>query len=218
MIYYCFYSEGILDSNVNDHQHNGKINNAKKSESSLTAVTVISIVFTLITLMLVMVIVLYIKGKIKIRNQFFSFNRGSRVASQRKTTTYYEIDEKKMEENELDNKCPEPEIYELIDQSKKDATKYTELPMRQGVSKQERKLISTISMHKMLDDARDDNKDEEKCVANKKSEVQMRTNKVHQAVFLKRMGKTSSKISGYIEMEKKISEDHVSMTDQKMNI
>lgn len=198
---------------MNDHQHDGKINNAKKSESSSTAVTVISIVFTLIILLLVMVIVLYIKGKIKIRNQFFSSNRGSRVACQHKTTTYYEIDEKKMEENELDNKCPEPEIYELIDQSKKDATKYTELPMRQGVSKQERKLISTISMQKILDDARDDNKDEEKCVANKKSEVQMRTNKVHRTVFLKRMGKTSSKISGYIEMEKNISEDHVSMTD-----
>lgn len=163
--------------------------------------------------MLVMVIVLYIKGKIKIRNQLFSSKRSSRVASQRKTTTYYEIDEEKMEENELDNKCPEPEIYELIDQSKKDAIKYTELPMRQGVSKQERKLISTISMQTILDDARDDNKDEEKCVANKKSEVQMRTNKVHRTVFLKRMGKTSSKISGYIEMEKKISEDHVSMTD-----
>lgn len=220
---YCNANTGcgtqrILDSNVNDHQHNGKINNAKKSESSSTAVTVISIVFTLIILMLVMVIVLYIKGKIKIRNQFFSSKRGSRVASQRKTTTYYEIDEKKMEENELDNKCPEPEIYELIDQSKKDATKYTELPMRQGVSKQERKLISTISMHKVLDDARDDYKDEEKCVANKKSEVQMRTDKVHHAVFLKRMGKTPSKISGYSETEKNISEDNVSMTDQKMNI
>lgn len=106
------------------------------------------------------------------------------MASQRKTTTHYEIDEKKMEENELDNKCPEPEIYELIDQSKKDGTKYTELPMRQGVSKQEKKLISTISMHKILADAREENKDEEKCVANKISEVQMRTNKVHHEVFL----------------------------------
>lgn len=46
----------------------------------------------------------------------------------------------------------------------------------------------------------------------------MRTNKVHHVAFLKRMGKTSSKISGYIEMKKKISEDHVSMTDQKINI
>lgn len=166
-----------------------------------------------------MVIVFHIKGKINIRQPLFSSKRGSRVASPRNALTYYEIDENKMKENEL-NKCPELEIYESIDQSKKDAIQYTELPTRPGVSKQERKLMSSISMHTILDDAIDDNKDEEdhgKCVDNRKSKIQMRKNKVRQADFLKRMGKTSTKISGYIEMGKQIPEEYVSMTAKKLD-
>lgn len=210
---------------MNDHktQQNGKINEAKKSESSSSMVAVISIVLTLIILLIViiMVIVFHIKGKINIRQTLFSSKRGSRVASPRYATTYYEIDEKKLEENELNNKCPEPEIYESIDQSKKDTTKYTELPTRPGVSKQERKLMSTISMHKILEDASDDKKDEDdddKCVDDSKPKVRMRNDNVHHADFLKRMGKTSTKISGYIEMGKKIPEEYVSMTTEKLDI
>lgn len=190
-------------------QLNGEINEAKKSALSSTVVAVISTVLTLMTLSLVMVIVFHIKGKINIRQLSFSSKRGSRVASPRNATTYYEIDEKKLEENEL-NKYPEPEIYESIDQSKKDTTKYSELPTRPRVSKQERKLMTSISMQVMDDDS-ENNEDEDhdnKC-------VQMRKDKVRQADFLKRMGKTSTKISGYIEMGKKIPEEYVPMTANK---
>lgn len=41
----------------------------------------------------------------------------------------------------------------------------------------------------------------------------MRINKVYYVVFLKRMGKILFKISGNIEMEKKIFEDYVFMID-----
>lgn len=194
-------------------QLNGEINEAKKSALSSTVVAVISTVLTLMTLSLVMVIVFHIKGKINIRQLSFSSKRGSRVASPRNATTYYEIDEKKLEENEL-NKYPEPEIYESIDQSKKDTTKYSELPTRPRVSKQERKLMTSISMHKIMDDDSENNEDEDydnKC-------VQMRKDKVRQADFLKRMGKTSTKISGYIEMGKKIPEEYVPMTAKKLDI
>lgn len=193
-------------------QLNGEINEAKKSALSSTVVAVISTVLTLMTLSLVMVIVFHIKGKINIRQLSFSSKRGSRVASPRNATTYYEIDEKKLEENEL-NKYPEPEIYESIDQSKKDTTKYSELPTRPRVSKQERKLMTSISMQVMDDDS-ENNEDEDhdnKC-------VQMRKDKVRQADFLKRMGKTSTKISGYIEMGKKIPEEYVPMTAKKLDI
>lgn len=176
-------------------------------------VAVISTVLTLMTLSLVMVIVFHIKGKINIRQLSFSSKRGSRVASPRNATTYYEIDEKKLEENEL-NKYPEPEIYESIDQSKKDTTKYTELPTRPRVSKEERKLMTSISMHKIMDDDSENNEDEDydnKC-------VQMRKDKVRQADLLKRMGKTSTKISGYIEMGKKIPEEYVPMTAKILDI
>lgn len=193
-------------------QLNDEINEAKKSALSSTVVAVISTVLTLMTLSLVMVIVFHIKGKINIRQLSFSSKRGSRVASPRNATTYYEIDEKKMEENEL-NKYPEPEIYESIDQSKKDTTKYSELPTRPRVSKQERKLMTSISMQVMDDDS-ENNEDEDydnKC-------VQMRKDKVRQADFLKRMGKTPTKISGYIEMGKKIPEEYVPMTAKKLDI
>lgn len=195
-------------------QHNGEINEGKKSALSSTVIAGISTVLTLMTLSLVMVIVFHIKGKINIRQLSFSSKRGSRVASPRNATTYYEIDEKKLEENELNNKCPEPEIYESIDQSKKDTTKYTELPTRPRVSKQERKLMTSISMHNIMDDDSENNEDEDydnKC-------VQMRKDRVCQADFLKRMGKTSTKISGYIEMGKKIPEEYVPMTAEKLDI
>lgn len=194
-------------------QLNDEINEAKKSALSSTVVAVISTVLTLMTLSLVMVIVFHIKGKINIRQLSFSSKRGSRVASPRNATTYYEIDEKKLEENEL-NKYPEPEIYESIDQSKKDTTKYSELPTRPRVSKQERKLMTSISMHKIMDDDSENNEDEDydnKC-------VQMRKDKVRQADLLKKMGKTSTKISGYIEMGKKIPEEYVPMTAKKLDI
>lgn len=46
----------------------------------------------------------------------------------------------------------------------------------------------------------------------------MRKDKVRQADLLKRMGKTSTKISGYIEMGKKIPEEYVPMTAKKLDI
>lgn len=74
--------------------------------------------------------------------------------------------------------------------------------------------MTSISMHKIMDDDSENNEDEDydnKC-------VQMRKDRVCQADFLKRMGKTSTKISGYIEMGKKIPEEYVPMTAEKLDI
>lgn len=141
--------------------------------------------------------------------------RSLKVTSHRHADTYCDIDEDKMEdvEGNMDN---ELEPYELIDQSKKDATKYTELPTRPGVSNQERNLLSTISMQKILDDVGDD-KDDLKHVDGSESKVQMRREHAPHAALPKRMGKTSTKISGYIDMRKNTPESYVSMNAEQLD-
>ncbi|XP_062580336.1 uncharacterized protein LOC134242264, partial [Saccostrea cucullata] len=138
-------------------------------------------------------------GKIKLRTQKPS-NRGSHATSQRHVDTYCEIDEGE----ETEDKCKtlnESEIYELIDQSKKDGAKYTPLPPRPGLSKEERAVMSTVSMQKILED--DDNAD---------TEVEMRKDKSNTQNPPKRMGKTSAQVSGYIDMNKeRQEEDYVPM-------
>lgn len=58
---------------------------------------------------------------------------------------YCDIDEDKMEDVEC-NMDNEFELYELIDQFKKDVMKYMELLMRLGVLNQERNLLFIILM------------------------------------------------------------------------
>lgn len=196
----------------------------KKSESSSTVVVVISVICTIIIISLVIVIVLQMKGKLQMHNQISLSKRRSRVVSQRHVDTYCEIDEKNMEKTEC-NKCDELEIYELIDHSNKGEIKYTELPTRKGVSNQERKLMSTILMQKILDDDGDINDDiqhhaesEEKQVNRNEPKVQMRKDKVDLDTFSKRKGKTSSNISGYIDMGKKDLKDYVSMNAENIGL
>lgn len=201
------------------NKYSGDKFDSKKSESSSTVVVVISVFCTLIIISLVIVMVLQMKGKLLSHNQIFLSKRRSRVISQRHVDTYCEIDEKNMEITES-NKFDEVEIYESIDHSNKNEIKYTELPKRKGVSNEERKLMSTILMTKILDDDDDDDinnaiqhdvKSGEKQVNMTEPEIQIRKDKVGLDTFSKRKGKTSSNISGYIDMEKKDPKDYVSM-------
>lgn len=124
------------------------------------------------------------------------------------------------------NKSDVVEIYESIDHSNKNEIKYTELPKRKGVSNEKRKLMSTILMTKILDDDVDDInnaiqhdvKSGEKQVNRTEPEIQMREDKVDLDTFSKRKRKTSSNISGYIDMEKKDPKDYVSMNAENKGL
>lgn len=129
------------------------------------------------------------------------------MTSQRHVDTYCEIDDNEATEDAC-NMWSESEIYEQIDQSKKDGTKYTTLPPREGASKKERAIMSTLSMQKILE--ADD--DEDTC----KTEVQMRKGKSNVQVPLNRTDKTSTQVSGYIDMNKeKELEDYVHMAAEE---
>ncbi|XP_034300312.2 uncharacterized protein [Magallana gigas] len=207
------------------NKYSGDNIDSKKSKSSSTAVVVISVFCTLIIISLVIVIVLQMKGKLLSHNKILLSKRRSRVISQRHVDTYCEIDEKNMEITES-NKFDEVEIYESIDHSNnKNEIKYTELPTRKGVSNEERKLMSTILMTKILDDDGNINNDiqhhsksEEKQVNRNETIVQMRKDKVDLDTFSKRKGKTSSNISGYIDMGKKDPKEYVSMNAENIGL
>uniref|UniRef100_A0A8W8LBJ5 Uncharacterized protein n=1 Tax=Magallana gigas TaxID=29159 RepID=A0A8W8LBJ5_MAGGI len=210
------------------NKYSGDKFDSKKSESSSTVVVVISVFCTLIIISLVIVMVLQMKGKLLSHNQIFLSKRRSRVISQRHVDTYCEIDEKNMKNTEC-NKSDEVEIYESIDHSNKNEIKYTELPKRKGVSNEERKLMSTILMTKIFDDDDDDDDDinnaiqhdvksGEKQVNMTEPEIQIRKDKVGLDTFSKRKGKTSSNISGYIDMEKKDPKDYVSMNAENKGL
>nr|XP_034300314.1 uncharacterized protein LOC105334860 isoform X5 [Crassostrea gigas] len=103
------------------------------------------------------------------------------------------------------------------------------LPKRKGVSNEERKLMSTILMTKIFDDDDDDDDDinnaiqhdvksGEKQVNMTEPEIQIRKDKVGLDTFSKRKGKTSSNISGYIDMEKKDPKDYVSMNAENKGL
>lgn len=204
-------SPSIIEENP---QSDEKIKKSKENTSS-SPVIVTSVVAAVIIIALVAVILFQVKGRIQARIQTLDTKRRSKVTSHHRVDTYCDIDEDKMEdvEGNMDN---ELEPYELIDQSKKDATKYTELPTRQGVSNHERNMLSTISMQKILDEVGDD-KDDPKHVDGSESKVQMRREHAHHAVLPKRMGKTSTKISGYIDMRKNTPESYVSMNAEKLD-
>ncbi|XP_062581583.1 uncharacterized protein LOC134243336 [Saccostrea cucullata] len=167
---------------------------------SAAVMTVISIIGVLIVCLLIVVIVFQLKGKIKLRTQK-SQNRNSHIKSQRHVDTYCEIDEGGVTEDKIKT-LYKSEIYELIDQSKKGGAKYTPLPPRPGLSKEERAVMSTVSMQKILED--DDDAD---------TEVEMRKDKGNTQNPPKRMGKTSAQVSGYIDMNKETQEeDYVPMS------
>lgn len=206
-------SPSIIEENP---QSDEKIKDSKENTSLPSSpVIVTSVVAAVIIIALVAVILFQVKGRIQARIQTLDTKRRSKVTSHRRVDTYCDIDEDKMEDVKC-NMDNELEPYELIDQSKKDATKYTELPTRPGVLNHERNLLSTISMQKILDDVGDD-KDGPKHVDGSESKVQMRREHAHHAVLPKRMGKTSTKISGYIDMRKNTPESYVSMNAEQLD-
>uniref|UniRef100_K1PXY9 Uncharacterized protein n=1 Tax=Magallana gigas TaxID=29159 RepID=K1PXY9_MAGGI len=161
---YCNANTGcgtqrILDSNVNDHQHNGKINNAKKSESSSTAVTLAQldildqIAFSHVPI-LVMDVVAWEEN-----------------ASAQKS---YVIQKPDVSIKILDGDCD-------------------------------------------LNDDRLANSDEKRPSRNE-SKVPMRKDKVGLETLSKRKRKTSSNISGYIDMGKKDPKDYVSMNAENIGL
>ncbi|XP_061164911.1 uncharacterized protein LOC133173853 [Saccostrea echinata] len=191
--------------NVKKSEDN-KIGSDDNKAGSAAVMTVISVIGVLIVCLLIVVIVFQIKGKIKMRIKKPT-NRGPHVTSQRHVDTYCEIDEGEVTEDKSKT-LNEFEIYELIDQSKKDGTKYTPLPPRPGLSKEERAVMSTVSMQKILED--DDNNDDDD------TKVQMRKEKINIQNPPKRMGKTSAQVSGYIDMNKeREEEDYVPMAAEK---
>lgn len=207
-------SPSIIEENPQSDEKIKESDENKSPPSSPVIVT--SVVAAVIIIALVAVILFQVKGRIQARMQTLDTKRRSlKVTSHRHADTYCDIDEDKMEDVEC-NMDNELEPYELIDQSKKDATKYTELPTRQGLSNHERNLLSTISMQKILDEVGDD-KDDPKHVDGSESKVQMRREQAHHAVLPKRMGKTSTKISGYIDMRKNTPESYVSMNAEQLD-
>ncbi|XP_062595707.1 uncharacterized protein LOC134275944 [Saccostrea cucullata] len=160
-----------------------------------------SVIGILIICLILSVIVFKLRGKIKLRVQK-STKRGSQMASRIKT--YCEIDDCDVMEDEFG----ESETYEKIDQSQKEGLKYTSLPLRTDLTKKERDIMSSLSMQKILED--DDKEDME-------TKVQLREEKNVDATLLKRMGKTGTQVSGYIEMTRGTElEDYVPMTTDKL--
>ena len=176
-----------------------------KTTSSVTIALAVAGSFIIIALLAILLI--QRNGYINIRKGVSK--RGSHVTSQRHVDTYCEIDDGK--EAETDCKMwSESEVYESIDRSNKETTKYTELPKRQRTSKDNQ----CISMQQILDDADDDNTGVDKVDAVKNNcqvPVEMRKGKNSSRPAYKRIGKTSTKISGYIDMTKHSLEDYVSM-------
>ena len=149
---------------------------------------------------MVIVLVIQFKGKPSIRKHTVFFKRGSQLTSPRHVVTYCEIDDSKVTESDCKiSSESELEVYESIDQSGKDGTNYTALPARQRDSINQ---LTTVSMNIIL--AYDDRADED---INEKDQpgtnVQIRKKTVnHDQPSHKRIGKTSTKISGYIDMTK----------------
>ncbi|XP_048777371.2 uncharacterized protein LOC125681366 [Ostrea edulis] len=200
------YTSG--QQSLNNSKHPEENGNGPKEikNGSAAVIAVISVIGVLVISLLVTIIIFQLRGKIHLRLQK-SPNRGSNVTSQRHVDTYCEIDENEATEGAC-NMWSESEIYEQIDQSKKDGTKYTTLPPREGAPKKERAIMSTLSMQKILE--ADD--DEDTC----KTEVQMRKSKSNVQVPLNRTDKTSTQVSGYIDMNKeKELEDYVHMAAEE---
>ncbi|XP_078320935.1 uncharacterized protein LOC144621481 [Crassostrea virginica] len=180
-----------------------------KTTSSVTIALAVAGSFIIIALLAIL---------LKQRNGYINIRkgvskRGSHVTSQRHVDTYCEIDDGKVAETDC-KMWSESEVYESIDRSNKETTKYTELPKRQGTSK----ANQCISMQQILDEADDDDTgDEDDAEKNKcQVRVQMRKGKELSRPANKRIGKTSTKISGYIDMTRNSLEDYVSMAPRQV--
>ncbi|XP_062580337.1 uncharacterized protein LOC134242265 [Saccostrea cucullata] len=198
-----------------------------KEESSSTVMAVISVIGVLVIGFLIAVIVVQLKGKITIRLEKKSLRRNSKVTSHRHVDTYCEIDDDDVIDDVDNDKEDEAEEYEVIDHSKKDATKYTALPSRENIAKHGSKTISNVSMLEILRSGEDDRKSntrDSKTMSNvpvqelsdgnaeDNLKVEMRNDKSHLKTTQKRFGKTSGQVSGYIDMDKGTKkEEYVSM-------
>ena len=90
------------------------------------------IIGAFIIIPLVTVLVIQFKGKQFIRKHTVFSKRDSQMKSQRHVDTYCEIDDSDVRETDCKiSSESELEVYESIDQSRKDGTNYTALPARQ---------------------------------------------------------------------------------------
>ncbi|XP_061164909.1 uncharacterized protein LOC133173852 [Saccostrea echinata] len=199
----------------------------KENSSSTVVVAVISAICVLVIGFLIVVLLVQLKGKITIRLEKKSSRRKSNVTSHRHVDTYCEIDDDKVIDDGGNDTEAEVEEYEVIDHSKKDATKYTALPSRTNIAKHGSKTMSNVSMQKILESRKDDRKTrmrDSKTLskmpvqelsddnAEDDKKVEMRIDKSHLKTTQKRFGKTSGQVSGYIDMDKGTKkEDYVSM-------
>ncbi|XP_078311026.1 uncharacterized protein LOC111102739 [Crassostrea virginica] len=178
-----------------------------KMTSSVTIT--LAVAGSCIIIALLAILLIQKNGYRKIRKNALFSKRGSHVTSQRHVDTYCEIDDGKVAETEC-KMWSESEVYESIDRSNKETTKYTELPKRQGTSKENQ----CISMQQILDEADDNDTGDDKDGVDKNScqvRVEMRKGKQSSSPANKRIGKTSTKMSGYIDMTRNSLEDYVSM-------
>ena len=179
----------------------------KDSKTTSSVTNALAVAGSFIIIALLAILLIQRNGYINIRRGISK--RGSHVTIQRHVDTYCEIDDDKVAETDC-KMWSELEVYESIDRSNKETTKYTELPKRQKTSKDNQ----CISMQQILDEADDDDTGDDKDDADKNScqvRVEMRKGKQSSRLANKRIGKTSTKISGYIDMTKNSLEDYVSM-------
>ena len=202
--------------NVDNEQKTENIikNDSPKEDTSSGVLVAVAIIGAFIIIALSAVLtVQVIKGRINIRPQTLPFKRKSHVTNQRHVDTYCDIDESNMEEADC-KFWSEAETYESIDHSKKDVIKYTALPSRSETAKgRATTCMSTISVKKKLHDdtgAQDDSTEKDE------SKVQMREDKDRHRPIQRRIGKTSTKISGYIDMAKNKLESYVSMNAENI--
>ena len=186
----------------------------KESKTTSSVTIALAVAGSFIIIALLAILLIQRNGYINIRRGVSK--RGSHVTSQRHVDTYCEIDDGKVAETDC-KMWSESEVYESIDRSNKETTKYTELPKRQGISKENQ----CISMQQILDEADDDDDDtgydEDDAEKNKcQVRVQMRKGKELSRPANKRIGKTSTKISGYIDMTRNSLEDYVSMAPRQV--
>ena len=180
-----------------------------KMTSSVTIALAVAGSFIIIALLAILLI--QRNGYINIRRGISK--RGSQVTIQRHVETYCEIDDDKGAETDC-KMWSESEVYESIDRSNKETPKYTELPKRHRTSKDNQ----CISMQQILDEADDDDTGVDEVDVEKNNcqvRVEMRKGKQSSCPANKRIGKTSTKISGYIDMTKHSMKDYVSMTPRK---
>ena len=164
----------------------------KDSKTTSSVTITLAVAGSCIIIALLAILLIQRNGYRKIRKNALFSKRGSHVTSQRHVDTYCEIDDGKVAETDC-KMWDESEVYESIDRSNKESTKYTELPKRQGTSKENH----CISMQQILDEADDDDTGVDKVDAEKNNcqvPVEMRKGKKSSRPANKRLGKTSTKI------------------------